>query len=324
MHILSDNYNRHFSYLRLSITDLCNFSCKYCVPDDVKFKFKDFLTINEIYNLMAAFSELGINKVRVTGGEPTIRKDFISIGQTIASFSNIKSLVFTTNGYKLSSILSSVCDAGFNGINVSLDTLNRGKFYMITKRDYFNKVLEGIFFALNLHISVKINIVLSKFFTFDDFEDFYSLLKYKNLIIRFIDQMETVLLKKSEFSFVTSENLIKFLNRNGWKILCNKKPTDGPALVFENDKFLGRIGIISPYSSSFCLDCNRLRISSLGNLFLCLFGSKFYSIRHFLDTPNKKILLQKFLIEKIKFKTSSHLLHQKDFGLMNTFSSIGG
>lgn len=323
MHTLSDNHNRSFSYLRLSITDLCNFNCQYCLPYDVKFKHKNYLSVEEIYNLILAFSELGINKVRITGGEPTTRKDFISIGEAVSSL-GIKSLVFTTNGYKLVNVLDSVCKAGFSGVNISLDTLNRSKFYMITKRDYFNKVFEGVFWALNYNIDVKINIVLSNFFTFEDFEDFYSLLKYKNLVIRFIDQMETNVLKKSKISFINSEHLVDFLKRNGWYVVCSKKQSDGPALMFKNDNFLGKIGIISPYSNSFCLTCNRLRVSATGDLFLCLFGGKVYPLRHFLSSCEKKGELQRYLIEQVKLKSYSHLLHDKNYGFMTTFSSIGG
>lgn len=323
MYILADNYNRFFSYLRLSITDLCNFNCQYCLPDAVKFQYKNYLSIDEIYNLVSAFVELGVNKVRLTGGEPTTRKDFLSIGEAISSI-GIKSLVFTTNGYKLVNILDAVCKAGFSGVNISLDTLNRSKFYMITKRDYFDKVFEGVFWALKYNINVKINVVLSSFFTFDDFENFYSLLKYKNLIIRFIDQMEVDSLNKDKAMCVKSDYLVTFLKYNGWQLAYTRNQSDGPALIFEHYNFLGKIGIISPYSKSFCLNCNRLRVSSTGDLFLCLFGGKVYPLRNFLKSSFQKNDLQKYLIENIKFKDSSHFLHDYKYGFIRTFSSIGG
>ena len=320
--MLKDNYNRQFSYLRLSITDLCNFNCKYCLPNNIKLKSKSYLSINEMYNLIFTLSNLGIKKVRITGGEPTIRKDFILIGKMISSFNCIKSLVFTTNGYNLSDIVESVFNAGFNGVNISLDTLNYLKFSVITNRDYFNRVFEGIFRALDIGLDVKINIVLSEFFSFSDFEDFYSLLKYKRLTIRFIDQMETGIIKKYS-TYVKSSYLITFLKRNNW-ILLDKKNIDGPAKIFVNKLFLGKIGIINPYSNSFCLSCNRLRITALGELFLCLFGGESYSTRLFLNSLHNKIFFQNFLFNKIKNKSRSHLLNNKNFGLINSFSSIGG
>lgn len=321
--MLIDKYNRHFTYLRLSITDLCNFNCKYCLPNNIKFKAKNYLSIKEIYNLISAFSDFGIQKVRITGGEPTVRKDFIEIGKTIASFKNIKSLVFTTNGYKLPQIVKSVHSAGFNGINVSLDTLNKNKFSVITGKNYFSTVLNGIFLALNTGLNVKINVVLSKFFSLDDFENFYTLLKYKKINIRFIEQMETNLINKNNNTFLEAKFLRKFLEKNKW-LLVKKKSLDGPADTFIHKNYLGKIGIINPYSSSFCASCNRLRISSVGDLFLCLFGGKAYSIRSFLNTINGKNDLKEFIFNKLKHKSYSHDLFNKQFGLMNNFSSIGG
>ena len=323
MHTLKDNYNRYFSYLRISITDACNFQCKYCMPENYKFVDKNNLSLNEISNLIAAFSELGVNKIRITGGEPTLRKDFIDIAKVAASFNSIKSLVFTTNGYKLLELKNHIKSVGFTGVNISLDTLDKEKFSIITNRDYFNKVFEGILYILKLNLDVKINVVLSNLFSFEDFENFYSLIKYKNINIRFINQMETNFVKKKNAE-ININYLLKFLKNNNWTLNTDKNISSGPALNFINNNFIGKIGIINPYSKSFCLSCNRLRISSKGRLFLCLFGGKSYSIRHFLDSKNKKFLLQKFLIDTVKIKSYSHFLDYNNFGELNTFSSIGG
>lgn len=324
MYTLQDNYNRYFSYLRLSITDLCNFQCKYCMPENFKIKKSDNLNLSEIVNLISAFSELGMNKVRLTGGEPTIRKDFINIAKIIASFPSIKSLVFTTNGYKLIDLHNDIINAGFTGINISLDTLNIKKFSVITNKNFFNKVLEGILKTLELKIDIKINIVLSNFFSFEDFENFYSLVKYKNIKIRFINQMETNFIKKNKQRSMNVNYILHFLKSNNWSIIKEKTLSAGPALNFKNENFLGTIGIINPYSNSFCLSCNRLRVTAKGDLFLCLFGGKSYSIRNFLDSKNKKFLLQKFLLQTIKIKSYSHFLNYKNYGALNTFSSMGG
>ncbi|HIH2763737.1 MAG TPA: GTP 3',8-cyclase MoaA [Candidatus Azoamicus sp.] len=321
---LIDNYNRVFHYLRLSITDLCNFNCKYCIPDFNKVGSKSYLSLSEIYNLISAFSSLGISKVRLTGGEPTVRKDFLDIGRIIASFSSIDSLVFTTNGYKLKKIAKDLRSVGFTGVNISLDSLNKNKFFVITNKNYFDNVISGIFACLDNNINVKINIVLSNFFSFFDFENFYSLLRYKNLTIRFIDQMETVNLKRKDDFYFSSFYLISFLNRNGWNKVDLNDKTSGPAVIYSNPNFLGKIGFISPYSNTFCKDCNRLRVSSSGDLFLCLFGGESYPLRSFLSSSEKKNDLIMFLLEKIKIKKKSHFLHDKDFGILKNFSNIGG
>lgn len=320
---LVDSYDRVFSYLRLSITDYCNFNCKYCLPSYKKFDKNVNLSLYEIYNLISAFSELGISKVRLTGGEPTIRKDFLDIGYVISGFKNVKSLVFTTNGYKLNKIVRSIKNVGFTGVNISLDSLDKKKFFIITNKNYFNDVIYGIFSALDVGLNVKLNIVLSDFFSFSDFENFYSLLKYKNIVIRFIDQMETISIKRHG-TFITSFCLVSFLKRNGWIESSYKESVDGPAVVFEHVDFLGKIGFINPYSNSFCSSCNRLRVSSSGNLFLCLFGGVSYSLKHFLNSVSKKSDLVQFIIDKVKLKSESHFLHYGNFGALDTFSSIGG
>lgn len=324
MTILKDNYNRIFSYLRLSITDMCNFNCKYCLPNIKKFDKKEHLSLNEINNLVSAFVDLGIIKIRLTGGEPTIRKDFFEIGSLISSFKSIKSLVFTTNGYKLDKIAYDIYKTGFTGVNVSLDSLDKKKFYFITNKNYFDNVLKGIFLLLDYGLEVKINIVLSDFFTFSDFENFYSLLKYKKLQIRFIDQMETIDIKKEVRESLNSIYISSFLEHNGWNEISKYSFLSGPSSIFIHNDFLGSIGVINPYSNSFCKECNRLRISSSGELFLCLFGGTSFSLRNFLDSSNKKNDLIKFLLDKIKLKAKSHFLHDRNFGSLKTFSSIGG
>lgn len=322
--VIQDEYSRLFNYLRLSITDLCNFNCKYCLPDNVKFNRKSYLSLSEIYNLVSAFSDLGVTKIRLTGGEPTIRNDFLEIGRIISSISNIKSLVFTTNGYRLYKIVKFLKESGFNGVNISLDTLNKDKFFLITGRNYFNEVLEGIYCSVESGLSTKINVVLSKFFTLEDFEDFYSFLKYKNITIRFIEQMETNMNVKFNCSDVSSVFILKFLNKNNW-IKQNKiDNSDGPASVYVNQEYLGKIGLINPYSNAFCFSCNRLRVSSIGNLHLCLFGSRSYPLRQFLSSENYKSDLKQFVLDKIKLKDGSHFLSYGRFGVNKDFSSIGG
>lgn len=319
---LNDLHQRYFSYIRLSITDLCNFNCKYCLPyKNTQTNKYNQLSTYEIYNLMNVLSDLGINKIRITGGEPTVRKDFLNVCRIISSFNNIKSLVLTTNGYNLNNIIKDIYKTGINGINISLDTLNDLKFYKITSKAYFNKVYTGILKSLDLDLDIKLNIVLSDFFSLSDFESFYSLIKYKKISIRFISQMDTNAIKK-KINNLKMEYLMTFLKNNNWKTE-NKFNFDGPALIFKNNLYYGSIGIINPYLKTFCADCNRLRISSNGYFFLCLFGNKGYYIKNLLSS-SKKNELKIFFITKIKLKLSSHFLKENNFGLIKTFSSIGG
>ncbi|HIH2762474.1 MAG TPA: radical SAM protein [Candidatus Azoamicus sp. MARI] len=319
---LNDLHHRYFSYIRLSVTDLCNFNCKYCLPyKNIQINKYDQLSTYEIYNLMNVLSDLGIKKIRLTGGEPTVRKDFLDICKIISSFKNIQSLVLTTNGYSLNNIIKNVYKTGVNGINISLDTLNDIKFYNITNKKYFNKVYAGILKSLEFDLDVKLNIVLSDFFSLSDFETFYSLIKYKKISIRLISQMETNEIKKN-VNNLKMEYIITFLKNNNWQIE-KKFSSDGPALNFKHNLYYGNIGVINPYLKTFCSDCNRLRISSNGYFFLCLFGHKGYYIKNLLHS-SKKNDLKVFLINKIKLKLNSHFLNDNNFGLIKTFSSIGG
>lgn len=322
--VLVDKYNRVFSYLRLSITDLCNFSCKYCMPANIYMKSKFYLSLDEIYNLVSAFSELGVTKVRLTGGEPTIRKDFFDIGDIISSFSNIKSLVFTTNGYRLFDIVDKLSDIGFTGVNISMDTLNVKKFNIITGKNYFHRVLKGIYRSLNLGLNIKINIVLSNFFSLEDFESFYSFIKYKNVSIRFISQMNTNLIKNNYINVVAPLYILSFLKNNNWYLDDSNVCSDGPAHTYSNKYYLGKIGIINPYSNIFCVNCNRLRVSSIGGLYLCLFGNKVYCLRHLLQSSKQKRCLISFIYKIVKIKERSHYLQDGKSGVIKSFVSIGG
>ncbi len=321
--ILKDAYNRSFSYLRISITDLCNFSCKYCLPVRDNIKCKNYLSVDEIYNLVLAFSELGVSKIRITGGEPTIRNDFIDIGKAISSIFFIKDLVFTTNGFKLYKIIDEVVNSGYNGVNISLDTLDKNKFILITGRNYFKAVLDSIYCSLDYGLKTKVNIVLSDFFSLNDFENFYYLSKYKPIDIRFIEQMETCSIKRGINNFITSSYIKEFLYINNWKNTV-KSYIDGPADLFFNNSFIGKIGIINPYSDKFCFNCNRLRISSMGDLFLCLFGNIKYPLRHLLRSSSQKDDLKNFIVDVLKMKNNSHMLNSGNYGMIKSFSSIGG
>ena len=324
MTVLRDDYNRFFYYLRVSITELCNFNCKYCLPSNLSKKKYDYMTALEIFNLINAFSELGVKKVRITGGEPSIRNDLFIIAERIRSIQNIESLVLTSNGYKLYKLINSIKNSGFTGINISLDTLNEDKFFIITGRDYFKRVLESIYGIIEAGLKVKVNVVLSDFFSLEDFEDFYSFLKYKSIIIRFIEQMETNNIKKNYKTYISASYILEFLKRNGWHQERKKLVIDGPATLFYNSSYLGKIGIINPYSSEFCYSCNRLRISALGELFLCLFGDNSYNLRPLLKSVSQKDNLKHVILEKVKVKNKSHFLSSNNFGIINNFSSIGG
>lgn len=323
---LLDGFGREFPYLRLSITDICNFSCDYCLPDGYKSNGKpSFLTINEIDNLVAGFAALGTHKIRITGGEPTLRKDFTQIVRVISRHEAIEKLAFTTNGYKLEENIDEWREAGINAINVSIDTLDRDGFQKLTGHDRLPQILRGINRALEIGFEqVKVNAVLLKGVNDDQFDRFIDWVKHQHVSMRFIELMQTgdnldYFNKYHLSASVLSEKLLA----QGW-VEKPRAADAGPAQEYIHTDYVGSIGIIAPYSKDFCTNCNRLRITSLGALRLCLFGNQGTSIRHLLQDASQLDELKQLIIEQLTFKKSSHFLAMGDTGSTANLSTIGG
>lgn len=324
--ILEDNHGRHFPYLRLSITDICNFSCDYCLPDGYKASFKKtFLELHEIKNLVAAFAALGTHKIRLTGGEPTLRKDFIEIVQAISAETNITKLAMTTNGYKLKQNILKWREAGINALNVSIDTLDPERFHKLTGHNRLPEILDGIDTAFDVGFnSIKINAVLLKGVNDDQLEQFMVWAKHKPISIRYIELMQT----GDNLSYfnryhVAASSLQNKLLAQGWT--AKPRAADaGPAIELSHPDYLGSIGFIAPYSKDFCTNCNRLRITSLGALRLCLFGNQGVALRHLLQHADQQDELKQLIGQQLNFKASSHFLALGDTGSTANLSTIGG
>ena len=324
--ILADNHGRQFPYLRLSITDICNFSCDYCLPDGYKTGIKKtFLEVHEIKNLVAAFAALGTHKIRLTGGEPTLRRDFIEIVQAIAAEANISKLAMTTNGYKLKQNIQKWHDAGINALNVSIDTLDRARFYKLTGHDRLPEILDGIDEAFDVGFeNIKINAVLLKGLNDDQLGQFMAWVKHKPISIRYIELMQTGdNLDYFNKYHVAAAGLQNKLLADGWT--AKPRAADaGPAVELSHPDYVGSIGFIAPYSKDFCTGCNRLRITALGALRLCLFGNQGVSLRHLLQDANQQDKLKALIQQQLNFKASSHFLALGDTGSTANLSTIGG
>ncbi len=322
---LSDSFNRHFYYLRLSLTDICNFRCSYCLPNGCKSYHKNSLSLDEIRRLVTAFTELGVRKIRLTGGEPTTRKNFTDIASTVANIPDVKKLAFTTNGYQLEERAEEFFNAGLRHINVSVDSLQAEKFKAITGHNRLNSILKGIDKSLQLGFdSVKINVVLLKNVNDDEIADFLDYVKNKPISIRFIELMQTgdnyIYFKKHHLS---ADTIRKNLQKNDWQQQL-REVDSGPAIEFSHADYQGLVGLIAPYSPNFCQTCNRLRISSQGVLHLCLFSKHGYDLRHYLQADNQKDLLIQEIQKVITHKKSSHSLLQGFTGSTQQLAQIGG
>lgn len=321
---LQDTLGRQFHYLRLSITDLCNFRCAYCLPNGCQSYTKNPLTLSEIKCLLKAFVELGVSKVRITGGEPTVRPDYLQIFSLLKE-TGVNERVLTTNGYKLDTRIESYCKSDLTGINISIDSLNPIVFSKVTGGKSLQPILSGIDSGLRLNFpNIKINAVLLKGINDGDIEQFCNFVRDKKISIRFIELMQTST-NVSYFKkhFLSSSYINQYLITRGWTLLSRNK-TDGPAKVYEHPSYLGTVGVISPYSQDFCLSCNRLRVSAYGDLFLCLFGGLGYPLRHLLQHSHQKDALKANILNCLSKKLPSHLLQQGIVGARDHFSSIGG
>ena len=327
---LQDTFGRKFPYIRLSITDVCNYKCTYCLPQGYKKTPGDtrsFMSSVEISRLAKALSELGVCKIRLTGGEPTVRSDFFDILKDMKQNSKIEKVTMTTNGYRLDKIAKQLHSYGLDGINISIDSLDRNTFNKLTGHDRLLEILNGIKILQDLNFkSIKVNAVLLKGIndTEKDFQIFSNFIKDNKIDFRFIELMETGDNKEYFKKNHVSANIFKeYLNKNNWLHQTYGKDA-GPSLNYIHSDFKGKFGVIAPYSKDFCKTCNRLRITARGDLRLCLFGNNGTSIRHLLQKDSQKDELVDLIISQLHLKKASHHLELGDTGITSNLSSTGG
>jgi len=330
MEILKDSFGRKFPYFRLSITDVCNFKCGYCLPNGYQVDKSDhrtFLKIDEIERLARGLSELGVCKIRLTGGEPTIRKDFFDIVKLIKEKPGIKKIVITTNGYRLNKIAHQIKDSGLDGINISIDSLDREKFKKITDHDRLPEILEGIKILQDLNFkNIKINAVLLKGVndSEEEFNQWANFIKNNEIDFRYIELMQTGdNLDYFKKYHISAKKFIDYLNQNKWIIQTLGRDA-GPSKNYLNPEFKGKFGVIAPYSKDFCKSCNRLRITARGDLRLCLFGNTGINIRHLIQKDDQIEEFKDLILKQLNFKKESHYLELGDTGLTRNLSTTGG
>jgi len=330
MQRLEDSFGRKFPYIRMSITDVCNFKCGYCLPNGYQVDKSDnrkFLHLDEIKRLAKCFSELGVCKIRITGGEPTVRKDFFDIIKILKIETGIKKVVITTNGYHLDKKAKLLVDSGLNGINISIDSLNRETFKNITGHDRLPEILQGIKNLQDLGFeNIKINAVLLNGVNSSkkDFDQWSNFIKNNKVDFRYIELMQTGdNLDYFKKYHVSSKIFKNYLNENKWIYQTLGKDA-GPSLNYINPEYRGKFGIIAPYSKDFCKSCNRLRITSRGDLRLCLFGNTGISVRHLLQKDDQLDELKNLILGQMKFKKESHYLELGETGSTKNLSKTGG
>ena len=322
--MLEDKFGRRFHYLRLSVTDVCNFRCNYCLPDGYECdNDRDFLAVPEIQTLVNGFAQLGTSKVRITGGEPSLRKDLCEIIQVCASAPGIQHVAMTTNGFKLESDIQQWVDAGLNSLNISIDSLDPRMFASITGHNKLESILRGIDKALELGVAVKVNAVLLKQYNENDLNSFLTWLKKTPITLRFIELMQTGdNLPFFKENHVSGGPIKERLLDSGWSQFIRDKSA-GPAQEFFHPDYAGRMGLIMPYSKDFCASCNRLRISATAKLHLCLFAEQGLDIRPALQSANSHEL-QTQLVSLLADKEATHWLQDGFTGATKHLAMIGG
>jgi GTP 3',8-cyclase len=323
--ILADAFGRKFHYLRLSVEDACDYRCRYCLPAGYKKEEPEPpLSVDEIRRLTAAFADMGFWKVRLTGGEPTLRRDLVEIAAVVAATPGVKRVALSTNGARLLALVDDLARAGVGAVNVSVDSLVPERFREITGHDHLPQILAGIARAQELGLDVKLNAVLMKGLNDGEFARFVDLAKDKPLGVRFIELMPTA----DNIDFFTerhlkAESLVAWLIENGWSE-TPRAEADGPARRFEKKGYAGSVGVIAPYAKDFCSTCNRLRVTSRGRLRMCLFAEGEHSLRPLLQSDGQRGELQESVRNLLGRKDVSHYLPEGKFGNTRHFAAIGG
>ncbi len=321
-----DRFGRSFPYLRLSLTEVCNFRCSYCLPDGYRGDNRAaFLTLDEARRLVRAFATLGTRKVRLTGGEPSLRRDLTPVIAALSAVPGIQQIALTTNGYVLPRYVRNWREAGLRALNVSLDSLQPARFRAITGHDRHAAVTSGIEQALALGFdAVKVNVVLLKGLNDDELPAWKTYLRERDVAVRFIELMRTGT-NHAYFQrhHLRAESLQRQLQSDGWQ-LQSRSADSGPANHYAHPDYRGRVGIIAPYSSGFCANCNRLRITARGELRLCLFGETGTPLKPLLQSDDDHDVLVGRIADQLGLKAAGHRLREGMTGQTPHLASIGG
>ena len=328
--MLKDIFNRNINYLRVSVTDRCDLRCLYCMNENVEFLPKsEVLTFEQIERLCDVFISQGVEKIRLTGGEPLVRKNILNLIENIGrkiNNTNLKELTLTTNGTLLEKYASQLSNLGIKRINVSLDTIDPIKYKKITRLGEINKVFAGIDAALNNKIKVKINVVALKNFNENELENILLWCGKKGVDVTFIEVMPMGETEHKRYNqFFPLEN-VREAFRNKFSLKPSEYKSGGPAKYDFFENFGIKVGYIMPLTQNFCTDCNRLRITCTGRLYMCLGQEKYIDFKKILknDYSNEKIL--ELIQQSLKTKPKGHdfIIDKKNSPYLNRFMNTTG
>ena len=312
------------NYLRISVTDRCNLRCFYCMPQEgiqLK-KHKDIMSYEDIYKVTQVAAEIGITKIRITGGEPLVRLGVEELIGKINSIPKIDDISLTTNGVSLYNKVKKLKEKGLDRVNISLDTLDRSQFKEITGRDHLNKVLKSIDEAKELGLTpVKVNTVLIKGVNDNQIDEFLKFMDEKDIILRFIEYMP-IGSEKDQANYIKIADIKEVLKQK-YELIPAEVQGNGPAKYYKIKGLNGKLGFISPFSHNICSECNRLRLTADGKIRSCLLKEEetsLYNDKNLVESKKIKEILLKSIQKK-----SPHYGYEEVFANNNkNMNSIGG
>ena len=327
---LTDNFGRQIEYVRLAVTDRCNLRCQYCMPAhgiDIVPR-QELLSFKEMYRLIRVLTELGVHKVRLTGGEPFVRKDFVGFLEMLSHNDLLDTINITTNGALISHHISKIEKLEkVKNINLSIDSLQRDKFAKITRRDVFPEVYKTFELLEKSSLNLKLNIVVQAGFNTDEILDFVRLTKHKNVAVRFIEEMPFN--GKGQREMNENWTFKKILDhiKTEFHLSEIQSEKSSTSRNYSIENHLGSVGIIPAFTRTICNDCNRIRITSVGTFKNCLFDDGVFNLRDFIRNGASNEDLKELFLSLVKKKPKTGFVaeeNRKKGNVSESMSTIGG
>jgi cyclic pyranopterin phosphate synthase len=325
---LVDPFGRRITYLRLSVTDRCDFRCTYCMSEDMVFAAREqILSLEELYAVADAFIGLGVKRIRITGGEPLVRKNLLSLLSRLGARSELEDLAITSNGSQLYEMAGELRAAGVKRLNISLDSLQRERFAAFTRRDKLEQVLAGIEAARAAGFAkIKLNTVVQKGRNDDEVLDLVEFAVARGLDISFIEEMPlgAISSHQREQTFCSSDEVRQRIEQR-YALVRSSKRSGGPSRYWQVPGSDTQVGFISPHSHNFCGDCNRVRVTAEGKLVLCLGHDNALDLKSLMRThPGDSQRLRDALLDALRLKPERHHFETDEQVQVVRFMSMTG
>jgi len=306
---LIDQFARRITYLRLSVTDRCDLRCSYCMPERMTFlPRKDVLSLEELHRMALGFVARGITKIRLTGGEPLVRRDMMELVKALGRKlgDGLEELTMTTNATRMAEFADGLAEAGIRRVNISLDTLDRARFLELSRRDSLPQVLEGIQAAKEAGLKVKLNTVALKGINEDEIPDVIAWAHGQGFEATLIEVMPLGEVEEDRFDHYLPLSALRERLESQWTLMPTDHRTGGPARYVDVAETGGRLGFITPLTNNFCDGCNRIRVTATGQLYACLGGNERVDLRAAMRSDDPETALSDALDVAMKIKPERH------------------